>query len=673
MELVSKNPVAAVSAPSVREDPSSVERWSNSRFLVVGSVVLFCFCLATRIPLRSRLLSGWDPVQFAQAIHHFDISHDRPQPPGYIVYVGLAKLLFGLVHDDNLTLTTLSALFSALSTVLIFLLGFSMYGRHTALLASAVWVTCPLVWFHGLIGEIYATAGFSSLAVGLAVFLLLRSPSALMAACAGGVYGLATGLRPDQLLLLAPLFLFPFWRSQACRRWALLAFSSALVVYAAWYIPTVVSAGGYSSYSRLVRVQLSTAVRRENIFFGASPTAYMWMLIRLVSGLALGLLPLLLVLAILYMRRKPGVLSQKFPKRVFGRQAGVSEPREGQHRVAQDVSAGSNGPHPAFGTPLPPGEKGGRGEGCAIPTGRDHTLALAPRVRFFDELLTRDTDLKSDRIRRDEILFLAVWAVPFLLFYSLIFIGRVSYCLACLPPLLLLVSRWAVMTFAAPHLDGKNQFRLCLFLAVAANVGVFFLVPRVPETKVASKSFSLSRMIPDALNRSVLSCVYDQLRFDQAVKQRYFEEIRRLLREGDSAVLCIQLGPPDSLNGRIFEYYFPDVPFYAALGASDPIPGFRRPLPGQQAGSPNEARPLQESEGGERGPTLEVAGNRVLMLCSRGLLLDVNAKGGSARRVKTEDREDRSDIYQVYDLRLTPTSSVEVSAGRQSVSIVERP
>jgi len=61
------------------------------------------------------------------------------------------------------------------------------------------------------------------------------------------------------------------------------------------------------------------------------------------------------------------------------------------------------------------------------------------------------------------------------------------------------------------------------------------------------------------------------------------------------------------------------------------------------------------------------------MLCSKGLFLEVNGQGVGARVVKTEDRDDRLDIYQVYDLRLTPTSSVEVKAGRQSVSIVEQP
>jgi hypothetical protein len=495
--------------------------------------------------------------------------------------------MFGLVHDDNLTLTTLSALFSALSTVLIFLLAFAMYGRRTALLASAVWATCPLVWFHGLIGEIYASAGFSSLAVGLAAFLLLRSPSALAAACAGIVYGLATGLRPDQLLLLAPLFLFPFWRSALCRRWAPLAFSSAVVVYAAWYIPTVMSAGGYSRYSVLVGTQFSDALKRGNIFFGASPAAHLWMLMRLASGLALGLLPLLVVLAILWMLRR--------------------------------------------------------------------------------------RNMEVHRKSGDETLFLVVWAAPFLLFYSLIFIGRVSYGLACLPPLLLLVSRWAVLTLAAPNRSGKDQFWLLLFLAVVANGGVFFLIPRLPEPKVASKSFRLSRLVPEALNRSFLSCVYDQLRFDQSVKKRYFEEIRRLLLQGDSAVLIIQLGPPDCLNGRILEYYFPHVSFYAALGDSEPVPGFRRPPPTKQGSSPNEAHPLKESEGAESGPTLEVARDRVLMLCSKGLFLEVNAKGGSAQVVETPDQNDRSDIYRVYDLRLTRASSVEVRAGRQSVSIVERP
>jgi hypothetical protein len=359
MNFSSKGAVAATNEPVAGPGDGIIQGWPDSYFLVICSLVLFCFCLATRIPLQSSLLSGWDPVQFALAIHHFDINRHQPQPPGYILYVGLAKMLFRLVHDDNLTLTILAALFSALSTVLIFLLAFYMYGRRTALLASALWATCPFVWFHGLVGEIYAAAGFGGLATALSVFFFLRSPSTSTAVLLGGVYALAGGLRPDQI------------------------------------------------------------------------------------------------------------------------------------------------------------------------------------------------------------------------------------------------------------------------------------------------------------------------RFDQSVKRRYFAQIRKLLLRGNSAVVLIQLGPPDCLNLRVLQYYFPNVPVYTALGLSDPVAEFRQMLSIQHGNFRNKPRLLEEGKGGERSPTLAVAKDRVLLLHSRSLQVEVNARDGSARELVAEDRDGRLDIYQIYVLSLTPTSSVDITSGGQTISIVE--
>ena len=586
MRLVSKEAVAPINEPWDGTGESSKKQWPTSSFLIVGCLLLFFFCLATRIPLRSRLLSGWDPVQFAFAIHHFDISKDHPQPPGYLIFVGLARMMLRLVHDDNLALTTLAALFSALSTVLIFLLAFAMYDRRTALLASAVWATCPLVWFYGLVGEIYAAAGFASLATALSVFLFLRSPSRSMAICVGGVYALAAGLRPDQLLLTAPLFLYPFWRSTACRRWAVFALSSAVPVYLAWYLPTLASAGGYSSYARLLRNQFLNALQKGNIFFGAPPIAHLWMLTRLVSGLALGVLPLLIVLAILWALRRPTA------------------------------------------------QVGGTG--------------------------------------RDELLLPIVWAVPFFLFYSLVFIGRPAYCIACLPPVLLLLSRWLVLRVVGLRPEGARRFGFLLLFCMAVNAGFFFLVPRLPEPTVPVESFSLSQLAPEVLNRSILSCGYDQIRFDESVKRRYIEQIQRLL-SGDTAVVLVQLGPPDCLNARLFEYYFPNLPLYTALGGREPIPEHHRAPPLSGSSIPNQARLSEERNGGEHGPILAVKGDRVLLLHAKSLQVELKAINGSSLEVVTGDRGDRSDIYQVHVLHLTPTSSVDVASGGKTVSIVERP
>ena len=69
------------------------------------------------------------------------------------------------------------------------------------------------------------------------------------------------------------------------------------------------------------------------------------------------------------------------------------EPRQGWHRVARGLRRGLDGPHPAFGTPFPSGERRDGGEGgLAIPTGRDYTLPPRPLgAEFFSERLTENT------------------------------------------------------------------------------------------------------------------------------------------------------------------------------------------------------------------------------------------------------------------------------------------
>ena len=636
----------ATDEPLAGPGENIMPRWSNSRFLVMGSLVLFCFCLGTRIPLRAAFLSGWDPVEFAFAIHHFDISQSLPHAPGYLVFVGLAKLLFWFVHDDNLALTTLAALFSALSTVLIFLLAFALYDRRTALLASAVWATCPLVWFHGLVGGIDAAAGFASVATALSVYLFLRSPSRSMAICAGGVYALAAGLRPDQLLLMAPLFLFPFLRSAACRRWALFAFCSALVVYLAWYIPTVASVGGYSNYARIAGEMFYGDLKKGSIFFGASPIAHIWMLTLLISGLALGLLPLLAISPIVYW------FSWRRLK----------------------TSSGASG-----------------GCVCSVPTANvtqsspNSSVVSASRLRRRGEhgesLLGGGLRAALWALRRPSVqagssgwngaLLLIVWAVPFLLFYSLIFIWRTGHCIALLPPILLLVSRRVVLSAVGLRAEGAKRFWSLVLFCVAVNAGFFFLVPRFPERAVAGKSYRLSQLLPEALNRSILSCGYDQIRFDQSVKRGYFAQIRNLLSRGNSAVLLMQRMPPECLNFRILEYYFPNVPVYAVTGLRDPAPGVHHPLVISVGKSASMPTGRSGGEGSGRGLTLGFAKGRVVLLQLKSLHLEVKARDGSAIEVVSEDWDEGLDPYQVYVLSLTPTSMVDVTSGRLAISITQ--
>jgi len=638
--------LAAVTEASTGVAGGIIPRCSDSRFLAISSLVLFSFCLATRIPLRTRLLSGWDPVQFALAIHHFDILHHQPHPPGYLLFVGLAKLMFGLVHDDNLALTLLAAIFSALSTVLILLLAFYLCGRRTALLASALWVTCPLLWFHGLVGEVYTAGGFGSLATALAVVFLMRSPSRFMAAAGGAVYALAAGLRPDQLLLLAPLFLFPFLCSAACRRRALYSLFPAIAVYAAWYIPTVLSVGGYSHYTQIVGKQFSDSLRGGNVFFGAKPILHVFMLAMLASGLISGLLPLLLILPVL-------VIAARI--RAAGAGAGARTPRGGLtallHSLRQvcqrDLREDSGFPANLKRFSSPPQESLSAGQAAKPQAGLEGT--------------ERDAGVPG----RNTPLLLIVWAVPFLLFYSIVYIGRVAYCIACLPPILLLLSRWLVGELRQPDRRAARSYWCVLSLSVLINATSFFLVPRVAEPAFNAGSSRLAQHLPATLNNSILTCAYDQIRFDQAVKKRYLDEMGVILAKGDSSLVLLQTSPPDCLNFRILEYYFPDVPVYAVL------PGFRDVLTLQSGQSPNDRSPFSKLLGAQHGSTLAAGKENVLLVHSMSQHIEVRGRNGGSWEAVPETHHDRFAVFQMYLLHLTPASSVDITSDRQTISIVE--
>jgi hypothetical protein len=200
---------------------------------------------------------------------------------------------------------------------------------------------------------------------------------------------------------------------------------------------------------------------------------------------------------------------------------------------------------------------------------------------------------------------------------------------------------------------------------VLINAGSFFLIPRLAEPAFNAKASRFAQHLPATLNASLLTCAYDQIRFDQAVKQRYLDEIRKILSKEDSALLLLQTSPPDCLNFRIFQYYFPGVPLYAAL------PGFHDVLTLEYAQSRPNRGPLDKIMGVQHGPTLAVGKAKVLLVHSMSQQVEVRGRNVSAWEVVPETRHDRFAVFPMYLLHLTPASSVDITSDRQTISIVE--
>jgi hypothetical protein len=284
------------------------EVWSG----ILGSerlrlALLFLLGALSRLPFTSQILYHWDSVNFALALHHFDVAVDQPHIPGYILYVMLGRLVNYGVGDPQVTLVGISLVSSGLAVVALYILGRAMFSRETGLMAALFLAASPLFWFYG---EIALPHSLDTLVVILVVWMLYR----VMQGCdplpgpppyrgrgeaardplsgpppergrgevgrdplpgperslpeaqrkgpphrgrgevrlvllAAVTLAIAGGLRPQTQVFLMPLALLAAWRLN--RRQVLLAVVAMGFVDLLWFVPLMWSVGGLFRYFKI--------------------------------------------------------------------------------------------------------------------------------------------------------------------------------------------------------------------------------------------------------------------------------------------------------------------------------------------------------------------------------------------------------------------------------------
>src|SRR5262247_4324976 len=165
--------------------------------MIVGG--LAALTLLSRWPYRARMLYNWDAVQFALALHEFDVAKHQPHPPGYLLYVALGRLLNIPLADPNLAYVTLAMVFSAATTVAVFCLARALYDRVTAAAAATLLAVSPLFWFYGSVGLTYAGEAFGASLVAAFAYGALRGRPRSLYGCAAAL-GLVGGIRQSVLV-----------------------------------------------------------------------------------------------------------------------------------------------------------------------------------------------------------------------------------------------------------------------------------------------------------------------------------------------------------------------------------------------------------------------------------------------------------------------------------------
>lgn len=180
----------------------------------------------------SRLLAvarspwDWDEVQFMRGVQAYDVSLHAPHPPGYPIYILLAKLLRPIAGSDFRALQIIVvAAGMALFPVVFFLARELRFSTRTALLGATLTAFLPNVWFYG--GT--AMSDVPGLVLGLlACALLLRGRTVSGAI----LLGLSIGIRTQNVFLA----LLPFAKRRSIKALVIVIVIVAVTYGAAAYL-----------------------------------------------------------------------------------------------------------------------------------------------------------------------------------------------------------------------------------------------------------------------------------------------------------------------------------------------------------------------------------------------------------------------------------------------------
>lgn len=216
----------------------------NGWFLVGGALVI----VATRWFLKSHYLFHWDSVQFTLALQDFNAVQHQPHPPGYIIYVYLGKFFNLFFPDPNVAFIALGILASVVGLVLVFALAREAFSRSVAYIAALFYIFNPLVWFHGLVAEVYIVEMALILGFVFLAHRYYRQSGWIDLVGMVAMLGILGGTRQSAEVVMLPLLIWVLWQKRvSLKQWLMVALG-LMVVNLAWFIPILWMSGGWREY-----------------------------------------------------------------------------------------------------------------------------------------------------------------------------------------------------------------------------------------------------------------------------------------------------------------------------------------------------------------------------------------------------------------------------------------
>ena len=205
-----------------------------------------------------------DSVNYLLAIDDFNIIEQRPHLPGYILYIYFLKLVTFVFAKSNATLIIFQAIFQGVSGVLIYKVIRKRFEQNYSLLLIAFLYSIPMVYFYGIMSEIYSLDIFL---ISLFIFLIDRNKIYYLLP----TIAIILGARQSSGILLIPAFLGVLYYNYKSIniKYLVLSIFTSLIIIVLWIIPLFESADGLKNYKDMMDFHsgiLSTFTFRYRIF-----------------------------------------------------------------------------------------------------------------------------------------------------------------------------------------------------------------------------------------------------------------------------------------------------------------------------------------------------------------------------------------------------------------------
>lgn len=207
--------------------------------------ILFFLGIITRVPLIEKMQSHWDGPQYSIGIVRYSLEQHTPAPPGYPLYIAMGRIFYTFTREPHQALLVLSVIFSGIGAVIFYKAGKIIFNQKVGIISALLFLSGPTFYFFGLTAYPYGLIPIAVTSLVLCSYLIVVKKKKL-GFVIGCIFAFTVGLRPQESLMLIPMFLLAFYYLLWKER--ILAIVGFLTIFAGWAMPFIQIVGGLEKY-----------------------------------------------------------------------------------------------------------------------------------------------------------------------------------------------------------------------------------------------------------------------------------------------------------------------------------------------------------------------------------------------------------------------------------------